>query len=88
MLHSFAVTYLMRAQTSMSALFPSGKPPTTRVRRRISRLSRSIILFVRILLRRPSGNSGSRYVVVSPIPLPQAVGRGLQPSAFGLATMY
>ena len=46
MLHSFAVTYLMRAQTSMSALFPSGKLPTTRVRRRISRLSRSIILFV------------------------------------------
>ena len=43
--HSFAVTYLMRAQTSMSAPFPSGKLPTTRVRRLISRLSRSIMLF-------------------------------------------
>ena len=35
----------MRAHTSMSALFPSGKLPTTRVRRLISRLSRSIMLF-------------------------------------------
>ena len=35
----------MRAQTSMSAPFPSGKLPTTRVRRLISRLSRSIMLF-------------------------------------------
>ena len=43
--HSFAVTYRMRAQTSMSALFPSGKLPTTRVRRLISRLGRSIMLF-------------------------------------------
>lgn len=43
--HSFAVTYLMRAQTSMSAPFPPGKLPTTRVRRLISRLSRSIMLF-------------------------------------------
>lgn len=33
------------------ALLPSGKLPTTRVRRRISLFSRSIMLFVRILLR-------------------------------------
>lgn len=68
----------------MRALLPSGKLPTTRVRRRISRLSRSIMLLVRILLRCPSGNSGSRYVVVSPTPPAQAVGRGLQPPAFHL----
>ena len=43
--HSFAVTYLMRAQTSMRALLESGKPPTTRVRRRISLFNRSIMLF-------------------------------------------
>ena len=30
---------------SINALFPSGKPPTTRVRRRISLFSRSIMLF-------------------------------------------
>ena len=51
MLHSFAVTYLILAQMSINALLPSGKLPTTRVRRRISRFSRSIMLFVRILLR-------------------------------------
>ncbi|KFI97768.1 hypothetical protein BSTER_1538, partial [Bifidobacterium adolescentis JCM 15918] len=37
MLHSFAVTYLILAQMSINALLPSGKLPTTRVRRRISR---------------------------------------------------
>ena len=49
-LHSFAVTYLILAQTSMSALFPSGKLPTTRVRRLISRSGRSMVL-VRMRLR-------------------------------------
>lgn len=58
----------MRARTSMSAPFPSGKLSTTRVRRPISRLSRSIMSFVRMRLRRPSGNPGSRQVVVPPIP--------------------
>ena len=66
--HSFAAAYLMRARTSMSAPFPSGKLSTTRVRRPISRLSRSIMSFVRMRLRRPSGNPGSRQVVVPPIP--------------------
>lgn len=66
--HSFAAAYLMRARTSMSAPLPSGKLSTTRVRRPISRLSRSIMLFVRMRLRRPSGNPGSRQVVVPPIP--------------------
>lgn len=60
MLHSFAVTYLILAQMSINALLPSGKLPTTRVRRRISRFSRSIKLFVRILLRCSVGNSGKR----------------------------
>lgn len=77
--HSFAVTYHMRAQTSMSALFPFGKLPTTRVRRLISRLSRSIMLFVRMRLRCPAGNFiqqvGSRLLDV----LAQAVGGRLQP---------
>ena len=50
-LHSFAVTYLILAQTSMSALFPSGKLPTTRVRRLVSRSGRSIMLLVRMRLR-------------------------------------
>ena len=35
----------MRAHTSMSALLESGKPPTTRVHRRISLFNRSIMLF-------------------------------------------
>ena len=52
----------------MRALLPSGKLPTTRVRRLISRLSRSIMLFVWILLRCPAGYSGSRQVIVSPFP--------------------
>jgi hypothetical protein len=34
----------------MRAEFPSGNAPTNRVRRRISRLSRSIMLLVRILI--------------------------------------
>jgi len=56
--HSFAVTYLMRAQTSMSAPFPSGKLPTTRVRRLISRLSRSIMLFYSFRLSFSCGGVG------------------------------
>lgn len=59
---------------SINALRPSGKLPTTRVRRRISRFSRSIMLFVRMRRR------CSRGVVV------EQVGRGLAdalPEAFG-----
>ena len=48
----------MRAQTSMSALFPSGKLPTTRVRRLISRLSRSIMLFYSSRLSLSCGGVG------------------------------
>lgn len=69
----------MHAQTSMSALFPSGKLPTTRVRRLISRLGRSIMSFVRMRLRCPAGNFiqqvGGRLLDV----LAQAVGGRLQP---------
>ena len=68
----------------MSAPFPSGKLSTTRVRRPISRLSRSIMSFVRMRLRRPSGNPGSRQVVGPADPLPQAVGGGLQPPGLHL----
>ena len=42
------------------------------------------MLFVRMRLRCPSGNSGSRYVVVSPTPLAQAVRGGLQPPGLHL----
>ena len=48
------MTYRILAQMSMSALLPSGKLPTTLVRRRTSLLRRSIMLFVRIR-RRCSG---------------------------------
>ena len=41
-------TYRRRAAASISAERPSGKAPTTRVRRQISRMIRSNILFVRI----------------------------------------
>ena len=47
-------------QTSMSALLPSGKLPTTLVRRRISLLRRSIMLFVRIRRRCSGGYPSSR----------------------------
>ena len=40
----------------MRAEFPSGNVPTTRVRLRISRFSRSMALFVRILLQWAAGN--------------------------------
>ena len=46
--HSLSATYFKRAVTSMSALLPSGKVPTTRVRLLISRLSRSMALLVRM----------------------------------------
>lgn len=81
--HSFAAAYLMRARTSMSAPFPSGKLSTTRVRRPISRLSRSIMSFVRMRLRRPSGNPG-RVGRGPADPLPQAVGGGRQPPGLHL----
>lgn len=41
-------TWRSRAQTSMRAELPSGKQPTTLVRRRISRLRRSMTLLVRM----------------------------------------
>lgn len=68
----------------MSALLPSGKPPATRVRRLISRLGRSIMLFVRMRLRCPSGILGQQTGRRLPDSLPQAVRRGLQPPAFHL----
>ena len=42
--HWVPATWRSRAQTSMRAELPSGKLPTTRVRRRISRFSRSMTL--------------------------------------------
>ncbi len=82
--HSFAVTYLMRAQTSISALFPSGKPPTTRVRRLISRLGRFDHV-VRadapaVPVRELRQQVGRGLVD----PLPQAVRGGLQPPGLHL----
>ena len=44
--HWVPATWRSRAQTSIRAELPSGKLPTTRVRRRISRLSRSMTLLV------------------------------------------
>lgn len=49
--HSLSATYLRRAVTSMRALLPSGNVPTTRVLLRISRLSRSMALLVRMRLQ-------------------------------------
>ena len=46
-----------RAQTSMRAELPSGKIPTTRVLRRISRFGRSITLLVRIRVQCSLGKS-------------------------------
>ena len=48
--HWVPATWRSRAQTSIRAELPSGNAPTTRVRRRISRFSRSITLLVRIRL--------------------------------------
>ena len=46
-----------RAQTSIRAEFPSGNVPTTRVRRQISRFSRSITLLVRMRVQCSLGKS-------------------------------
>lgn len=74
----------MRAQTSISALFPSGKPPTTRVRRLISRLGRFDHV-VRadapaVPVRELRQQVGRGLVD----PLPQAVRGGLQPPGLHL----
>lgn len=55
--HCVPATCRSRAQTSIKAEFPSGKHPTTLVRRRISRFSRSMTLFVRILDQCSEGKS-------------------------------
>ena len=52
--HWVPATWRSRAQTSMRAELPSGKLPTTRVRRRISRLSRSMTLLERVKGIEPS----------------------------------
>jgi hypothetical protein len=52
--HRGAATYRRRAATSISADLPSGKAPTTRVRR-ISRISRSSGLLVLIERQCPKG---------------------------------
>lgn len=64
--HSLSATYFSLAATSMSALLPSGKVPTTRVRLQISRLSRSMALLVLILRQCSRGNLV--YVSVSAQP--------------------
>ena len=46
--HWEPATWRSRAQTSIRAELPSGKLPTTRVRRRISRFSLSMTLLVRM----------------------------------------
>ena len=48
--HWLPATWRNQAQTSIRAEFPSGKLPTARVRRRISRFSLSTTLLVRNLL--------------------------------------
>ena len=55
--HWVPATWRSRAQTSMRAELPSGKLPTTRVRRRISRLSRSMTLLVRMRVQCSPGKS-------------------------------
>ncbi|QIA30032.1 DUF262 domain-containing protein [Flavonifractor plautii] len=55
--HWVPATWRSRAQTSMRAELPSGKLPTTRVRRRISRLSRSMTLLVRMRVQCSLGKS-------------------------------
>ena len=51
--HWVPATWRSRAQTSMRAELPSGKLPTTRVRRRISRFSRSMTLGEGLQKRHP-----------------------------------
>ena len=55
--HWVPATWRSRAQTSMRAELPSGKLPTTRVRRRISRFSRSMTLLVWIRVQCSLGKS-------------------------------
>ena len=55
--HWVPATWCRRAQTSIRTELPSGKVPTTRVRLRISRLRRSMTLFVRIRVQCPEGKS-------------------------------
>ena len=55
--HWVPATWRSRAQTSMRAELPSGKLPTTRVRRRISRFSRSMTLLVRMRVQCSPGKS-------------------------------
>ena len=57
--HCVPATCRSRAHTSINAEFPSGKQPTTRVRRRISRFSRSMTLFVRTRVQCSDGKSQS-----------------------------
>lgn len=66
--HEREVTQRIPAHTSMSALSEPGKPPTTRVRRRISLFNRPIMSFVRGLIPWFAGNPGRRQAVVSPTP--------------------
>ena len=55
--HWVPATWRSRAQTSMRAELPSGKLPTTRVRRRISRFSLSMTLLVRMRVQCSLGKS-------------------------------
>lgn len=55
--HWEPATWRSRAQTSIRAELPSGKLPTTRVRRRISRFSLSMTLLVRIRVQCSLGKS-------------------------------
>ena len=55
--HWVPATWRSLAQTSIRAEFPSGNVPTTRVRRRISRFSRSITLLVRMRVQCSLGKS-------------------------------
>ena len=64
--HWVPAPWCRRAQISMRAELPSGKVPTTRVRRRISRLSRSMTLLVRMPVQCSNGNS--QWVSVSSTP--------------------
>ena len=65
----------------------SGKQPATRVRRRISRFSRSIMLFVRGLILWFDGGSPGRQAVVLPIPSRRrlAAGPGFPDSVLAVA---
>ena len=64
--HWVPATCRGRAQISIKAELPSGKLPTTRVRQRISRFSRSITLLVRMRVQCSLGKS--QQVSVAPIP--------------------